>query len=101
MPIRFVPVASSYDAEPDNSKSLYLSLKVKITKIVHKSGDEITEKEYKKEGQVKYVVKKFYLGSAEAYLKWKIQVDHVLKNRPCEYPNAKLDMVEAMLNGSS
>ena len=56
VPIRFVPVVSSYDAEPDNSNSFSLSLnlsstpEVKITKSVNKSGEEVTEKEYKKDG---------------------------------------------------
>lgn len=90
VPIRFVPVASPYDAIPDNSNSCSLSLnlsstlEVKITKSANKSVEEVTEKEYKKEGQVKHVVKKLCSRSAGVYLKWKIQVDHVLKNRPCE-----------------
>ena len=105
VPIRFVPVVSSYDAEPDNSYSFSLSLnlsstpEVKITKSVNKSGEEVTEKEYKKDGQVKQVIKKLCSGNAEAYLKWKIQLDHVIKNRPCESSKAKLDMAEAMLYG--
>ena len=105
VPIRFVPVISSYDAEPDNSNSFSLSVnlsstpEIKITKSVNKSGEEVTEKEYKKEGQVKQVIKKLCSGSAEAYLKWKIQVYHVLKNRPCESPKDKLDVAEAMLYG--
>ena len=75
VPIRFVPVISSYDAEPDNSNSFSLSVnlsstpEIKITKSVNKSGEEVTEKEYKKEGQVKQVIKKLCSGSAEAYLK--------------------------------
>ena len=95
VPIRFVPVVSSYDAEPDNSNSFSLSLnlsstpEVKITKSVNKSGEEVTEKEYKKDGQVKQVIKKLCSGNAEAYLKWKIQLDHVIKNRPCESSKAK------------
>ena len=48
---------------------------------------------------MKQVVKKLYQGNAEAYLKWKIQLYHVLKNRPCESSKAKLDMAEVMLNG--
>ena len=75
MPIRFVPVVSLYDAEPDNSNYFSLSLnlsstpEVKITKNVNKSGEEVTEKEHKKEGQAKQVTRKIYSGSAEAYLK--------------------------------
>ena len=63
VPIRFVPVATLYDAGPDNSHSFSLSLnisstpEVKITKSVNKSGEEVTEKEYKKDGQVKQVIK--------------------------------------------
>ena len=59
VPTRFVPVATSYDAKPDNSNSFSLSLnpsstpEIKITKSVNKSGEEATEKEYKKEGHVK------------------------------------------------
>ena len=59
----------------------------------------MTEKEYKKEGQVKQAIKKYCQGTAEAYLKWKIQLDHVLKNRPCESSKAKFDMSEVMLYG--
>ena len=105
VPVRFVSVATSYDAEPDSSNSFSLSLnlsstlEVKNTKSVNKSGEEVTEKEYKKEGQVKHVVKKLCSGNAEGYLKWKEQLKHVLRNRPCESPKAKIDMTEAMLFG--
>ena len=105
VPICFVPVASLYDAESDNSNSFSLSLnlssnpEVKITKSVNNSWEEVTEETYKNEGQVKQVLKKFCSGNAEAYLKWKNQLDHVLNNRPCESSKAKLDMAEAMLYG--
>ena len=105
VPIRFVPVLLSCDDDPDSSNSFSLSLnlsvtpEVNITKRINKSGDAFTEKDYKKESHVKHTVKKFCSGSAEVYLKWKIQLDHVLKTRPCEFPNAKLDMAEAMLYG--
>ena len=99
VPIRFVPVVSSYDAEPTNSNSFSMSLnlsstpEVKITKSVNKSGEEVTEKEFKKQGQVKQVIKKLCSGNAEAYLKWKMQLDHVLKSRPCKSGNEKLVLV--------
>ena len=54
LPIRFVPVATLYEAELDNSNSFSLSLNlsttpdVTITKIANKSGEEVTEREYKK-----------------------------------------------------
>ena len=44
------------------------------------------------------MIKKILSGSAEAYLKWKMQLDHVLKNRPCESGKVRLDMAEAMLD---
>ena len=75
VPIHVVPVATLYDTEPDSSNSFSLSLdlsstpEVKITKSVNKSGEEVSKKEYKKNGQVKWVVKKFYEGDAEVYLK--------------------------------
>ena len=101
VPIRFAPVATFYDAELDNSYSFALSstLEAKIAKSVNKGGEEVTEKEYKKEGQVKHVVKKLCSGNTEDYLMWKKQLDHILKNDPCESPKAKLDMAEAMLFG--
>ena len=43
--------------------------------------------------------KKLCSGNTEAYLKSKNRLDHVLKNIPCEFTKAKLDMVEAMLYG--
>ena len=95
--IRFVPVATSYDAEPDSSNSFSLSLnlsstpEVKISKSVNASGKEVTEKEYKKEGQVNQVVKKFCSGNAET--------DHALKNCPCKSAETKQDMAEVMLDG--
>ena len=55
VPICFVPVVSSYDAEPDNSNLFSLSLnlsstpEVKITKSVKKSGEEVIEKIGKKD----------------------------------------------------
>ena len=59
VPICFVPVATLYEPEPDSSNSFSLSLnlsstpEVKITKSVNKSGEEVTEKEYTKDDQVK------------------------------------------------
>ena len=59
--IRFIPVVSSHDDEPSNSNSFSLSLnlsstpEVKITKSVNTSGEEVTEKDFKKQGQVKKV----------------------------------------------
>ena len=53
---------------------------------------------FKKQGQVKQVAKKLCSGNDEAYLKWKMQLDHILKNRPCESAKEKMDMVEAMLD---
>ena len=56
VPILFVPVATSYDTESNNSNSfsLFLNLsstpEVKITKSVNKSREQVTKKEYKKEG---------------------------------------------------
>ena len=69
--IRFVPVATLCDAEPDNSNYFSLSLNLSYTSevSVNKSGEEVSKKEYKKNGQVKWVVKKFYEGDAEVYLK--------------------------------
>ena len=46
---------------------------------------------------MKYAVNKLCHGDAEAYLKWEMQLDHLLNNRPYESPKAKLDMIEAML----
>ena len=52
VPIRLVPVETSYDAESDNSNYFSLSLnisltpEIKITKTVKKSGEEVTEQEY-------------------------------------------------------
>ena len=48
---------------------------------------------------MKQVIKKLCQGNAESYLKWKIQLGHVLKNRLFESFNDKLNMVEAMLDG--
>ena len=45
------------------------------------------------------MIKKLSSGKAEAYFKWKIQLYHVLKNRPCESGKDKLDMAKAMLDG--
>ena len=41
VPIRFVPVVSSYDTDQNNSNSFSL--------VWNKSGEEVIEKEYKKE----------------------------------------------------
>ena len=57
--IRFVPIVSSYDDEPSISNSFSLSLnlssttEVEITKSVFKSGEEVTEKEFKNKDQIK------------------------------------------------
>ena len=52
-----------------------------------------------KKRQVKQIVKQLCAGTAESYLKWKWQLDEVIKNKPYESPKAKLDMAEAMLHG--
>ena len=91
-PIHFVPIATSYDTESENSNYFPLSLnlsstqEIKITKSVNKTGEEVTIKEYKKEGQAKQVVKMLCSEKAESWLKWKMQLDHILKNYPCEFP---------------
>ena len=78
MLIRFVPVETSCDADPDNSNSFSLPrdlssiADIRIIKSVNKSGEEVIEKEYKIERQVKQVIKKLYSGRTEAYMKWKI-----------------------------
>ena len=58
------------------------------------------EKEYRKEVQVKQVVKKVCSGIIEAFLKWKRYLDQVIKSNPYKSPKAKLDMAEAMLYGN-
>ena len=60
----------------------------------------MTEKEYKKEAQAKQTIKKVCSKNDETYLKWKMQLDHVLKDCPYESPKAKLDMAEAIVNGN-
>ena len=81
------------------SLNLYFTTMLKRIKNVNKSGEEVTEKEFKNQSQVKQVIKKLLSGSAEAYLQWKMQLDHVLKHCPCESGKEKLDMAEAMLDG--
>ena len=96
---------TSYDDDLDSSNSFSLSLnfsatqELKTTKSRNKSGEEVTEKEYKQEVQVTHIVKKLYSGNTEAYFKWNMNLHHVLKKHPCESPKAKLDMVEAILYG--
>ena len=100
-----VPVATLYDTEPDNSESFSLCLnisstpEVTITKSVNKSEEEVAENEYKKEGQVKHVIKELFSGNTEGYLNWKHYLDHVLNIRPYESSKAKVDMAEAMMFG--
>ena len=57
------------------------------------------EKTYVKESQIKQVVKKVCSGTAESYLKWKRQLDHMIKSKPCKSPISKFDMAEAILYG--
>ena len=86
-----------------HSFSLSLNLsptpEVKTTTTTNDKGEQAKEKSYVKKGQVKQVVKKLYSESAESYLKWKRQLDHVIKSKPYESPKTKLDMAEAMLYG--
>ena len=104
VPIRSVSVVTSCEAETDDSISISMSPnlsstpEVKITKSVNKNGEEVTEKEFKKQVQVKQVIKKLHSGSAEAYLRWKMWLDHVLKNCPCESGKEKFDIAEAILD---
>ena len=46
-----------------------------------------------------YTVKNLCAGIAESYLRWKWELDEVIKNKPCEYPKTKLDMAEIILYG--
>ena len=55
------------------------------------------EKAYVKDGQVKQVLDKLCSGGAESYLKWKRQLDHVIKSKPCESPKSKIDMDDVIL----
>ena len=48
---------------------------------------------------MKQVVKKLCSRTAESYLKWKRQLDHVIKSKPCESLKDNLDMTEAMMYG--
>ena len=103
-PIRFVPKATEYDEDcPSNSFSLYLNLnstpEVTLKKRKLESGEEVTEKEYSKEGQVCQSVKKLCTGDAESYIKWHKQLDQVVKGKPCDTNKAKFEIVEMMLYG--
>ena len=66
------------------SLKLSSTLEVKITKSVNKSGEKVTEKEFKKQGQVKQVIEMICSGGTEAYLKWKMQLDDVPTKFPCK-----------------
>ena len=48
---------------------------------------------------MRHVLKKIYSGNVESYIKWKNQLDHVLKNSYCASSKDKLDMAESMLFG--
>ena len=48
---------------------------------------------------MKQVAKKLCSDTVESYLKWKRQLVHIDKSKPCESPKAKLDMAEAMYYG--
>ena len=48
---------------------------------------------------MKQTVKKLCAGTADSYLRWKRQLDDVIKNKPCKSSKVKLDMAEAMLYG--
>ena len=103
-PIRFVPSKTEYDNEsPSNSFSLYLNLnsnpEVTLKKRKLESGEEITEKEVTKEGQVCQTIKKLCTGDAEAYIKWHKQLDQVITGKPCDTNKAKFEIVEMMLYG--
>ena len=45
------------------------------------------------------VVKKLCSNSAELHLKWKRQLNHVVKSKSYESPKAKLDMSKAVFYG--
>ena len=48
---------------------------------------------------MKKIVKNLCSVNADVYLQWKMQLDHVLKNRTYERSKAKFDIVEEILDG--
>ena len=104
VPVQFIHVSSPYDDE-STAHSFTLSLnpsgtpEVKIKMAKNDKGDSVTEKTYVKKGQVKQTVKKLCFGSTEAYLKWKRQLNHIIKSKLCKPSNVNLDMAETMFYG--
>ena len=89
VPVRFIPVISPYDDEKSTAHSFSLLLnlsstpEVKTTTTTNDKGEKVKEKSYVKEGQVKQTVKKLCSGTVESYLRWKRQLDEVIRNKPC------------------
>ena len=85
---------------PSLSLNLSSTSEVKTTMTKNEKGEQVKEKSYVKERQVEQVVKKFCSWTVEIDIKWKRNLDHVIKLKPCTSPKAKLDMAEAMLYGN-
>ena len=104
-PIRFIPKETEYDNDDStNTFSLYLNIssstpEVTVKKRKLESGEEVTEKEVSKEGQVRQSIKKLCTGDAEAYIKWHKQLDQVILGKPCDNTKSKFEIVEMMLYG--
>eukprot|EP00957_Ditylum_brightwellii_P193141 14706481-Ditylum_brightwellii.AAC.1 len=43
----------------------------------------------------------FKLGNPKELINWKIQLDHVIWNKPCKSPESQFDMVEMLLGGKA
>ena len=103
LPVCFIHVVLPYNDENSTAHSFSLALNLsstpefKTTTTTNEKGEKVKEKSYVKERQVKQIVKQLCAGTAESYLKWKWQLDEVIKNKPYESPKAKLDMAEAIL----
>ena len=104
-PIRFIPKETEYDNDDStNTFSLYLNIssstpEVTVKKRKLESGEEVTEKEVSKEGQVRQSIKKLCTGDAKAYIKWHKQLDQVILGKPCDNTKSKFEIVEMMLYG--
>eukprot|EP00957_Ditylum_brightwellii_P069879 5306861-Ditylum_brightwellii.AAC.1 len=47
------------------------------------------------------MIAKFELGSPEELINWRIQLNHIIQNKPCKDAESCFDMVEMLLGGKA
>ena len=82
--VPFIPEAK----DPDMGKEVHIEVTIKVN-ASEKCG---------KNNQVKLQMKKFSFGPIEDLIRWRMDLDRVISNKPVSDPKSKFDMAEMLLD---